>query len=158
MRLVLAGILVLSIGCKSKQEKYVDGLVSDADEKLPQIKAAIASGKLDRESIPCVSITANIREIEKTHDHDELVTEIKQVCDHDVHVARMRRAAGVAEAARKARPDDQVMAECFSGELSTAIHFLQEEKRFDAAAQAELERFIAACPRQADDLREEMSP
>ena len=145
---ILIGMLVVSMGCgkSSSKDSAVEGLVADAkDVVLPQVRAAIASGKLE-DAPPCSRVLANLDTLERGGDHAEVVADIRQVCEHDINVAHMKRAIEAAEVARTAEPDEKVLRECFNGELTSAVQRLEKAKRVDEPAKALLARFAVACP------------
>lgn len=145
----LGVVLVLAVGAcgrHSQHEEAVNDLVSDAhDVVLPNVRAAIARGKPE-DAIPCTRVTANLHEIERDGGHEDVVAEIKQVCQHDINLAHMKRAVEEAEAAVKARPDEKVRRECFSAEYDMAVQRLNEARLFDAPAEKLQARFVSACP------------
>lgn len=155
MMRVNLGILLLAMGCgKSDHDKFIDSLVEDAVKSLPEMKTEISSGALGHGvSGSCIRLSTGGDEIAKAGGHADLVAEIKQVCDHDLHVALMKRGVEEAEAARKTAPDSTLLRECYNGSLSMAVQRLDDAKRFDAPAEALLGRFKVVCPEQVDNLR-----
>lgn len=152
---MLVGLFAITGACgKTHEEKFLEGLVEDATEVvLPQIRASISSGRLD-DAIHCSRVTGNLKELERSGTYDDVVADIKQVCEHDLDIAHMKRAVEAAEAARRDKPDEKVLRACFSAELGTATRDLYRAKRFDSPAEALLARFAGVCPDQVDDYKD----
>ena len=144
--LLLVSVMVAVVlgGCGKKRSE-VDDLADDAkDVVLPDIRAKIASGKLE-DAIPCSRVTANVHALER-EGFDEIAKDIHQVCDHDLQIAWIKRETEAAEVARKAAPDDKVLRACFNGKLSVAVDRLARARRVDDGARTLIARFNKVCP------------
>lgn len=115
-----------------------------ARDAIPKLKAAIASKKPSDAQLECAAM-AGIGDLKKSGKHAALVAELEPLCTRDLHVAIIKVAVEAAEAARKAKPNEQVLSECFSGELTTASNELKEHGTLDAAKDL-MARFNAVCP------------
>jgi hypothetical protein len=155
---LLAIALALSVfACKDKSAKEAEdedpalSFVADgATEGVAKIKAAIAAGTPDKAFFSCAH-TANIDTLKASKPHQALAAELQQLCDTDLPLAIITKGVEKAEAARKAKPDEKVLSECFQGEMSTAYEQMKTAKT-DAKAKDVLARFAVACPDQAKDL------
>lgn len=149
MRSYLLALVVL-VACgkdKAKAEEpdpALDFVVKGVTEAIPQIKAAMASPKPSDGIFKCAHM-ANIDDLKKSSKHQALAAELEQLCTLDLHLAIIKTAAEQAEAARKAKPDEQVLSECYSGELAVAKGELEKAGKL-AAAKDLLARFAAVCP------------
>jgi hypothetical protein len=118
---------------------YVAGSVkTDLDE----LKAAIASPDPGKGKYNCAHM-ANVDKLEK--DHKALATELRQLCTKDLYLAMMKVEVEKAEAARKAKPDEQVLSECYNANFDFARTEMTEAKTVDLAKDL-IARFEVACP------------
>lgn len=115
-----------------------------AKEGVAKIKAAIAAGKPDEAYFSCAH-TANVDTLKKSKPHEALAAELTQLCDTDLPLAVITKGTEKAEAARKAKPDEKVLSECFQGEMATALEQMKKAKT-DAKAKDVMARFAVACP------------
>lgn len=121
-----------------------------ATEGVAKIKAAIAAGTPDKAFFSCAH-TANIETLRASKPHQALAAELTQLCDADLPLAIITKGVEKAEAARKAKPDEKVLSECYQGEMSTALDQMKKAKTDDKAKDV-LARFAVACPEQAGKL------
>lgn len=119
--------------------------VSGVEEEIPKIKAAIASPSPGDADLECAASMANIGGFENVEKHKALATELRQLCTKDLPLAKMKVAVETAEAARKAKPDEQVLSECYSADYTSAKDQLTKSGALESAS-ALTARFAAACP------------
>ena len=159
MRKCLVIALVLLGGCKDKDKSAAEAEAEDpalsfvakgAAEGVAKIKAAIAAGTPDAAYFSCAH-TANVDTLKASKAHQALAAELVQLCDSDLPLATITKGVEKAEAARKAKPDEKVLSECFQGEMSTALDHMRKAKT-DAKAKDVLARFAVACPEAAAKL------
>ncbi len=148
---VLALVAIVMLGAcgkdKGKPEESdpaLDFIVSGVTRAIPELKAAIASPKPSDAIFKCAHM-ANIDDLKKSEPHKALAAELEQLCTQDLQVAIIKVAVEQAEAARKAKPDEQVLSECYSAELGMAKDELTKAGKLDVAKDL-LARFKAACP------------
>lgn len=149
MRTFLLAVVML-VGCgkggkaEEADDPAVEYVAKSATDDIPKIKAAIASPKPVDGMFKCAQM-ANIADLKKSAKHKALAAELEQLCTHDLQVAMIKVGVEAAEAARKAKPDETVLSECYNGEIETARKELIEYGKPDAAKDL-LARFAAACP------------
>lgn len=150
MRILLAAVLLVACG-KSKQDQAEtaknDFIVKSVSGDLEKVHAALKAGKPDDGQFKCAGALAGMPDLKASGDHAELVKDLDDTCNHDIHLAFLKQAAEKAEAARKAKPDEKVLSECYSAEHDMAIDSLKKAKREDDAAKELEARFAAACPK-----------
>ena|SRR5436190_4338726 len=147
---VLVAVAVLGFaglgGCGKKQdagEKAADDYVSkSAKADLAELKTAIASGKPSDGTYKCAHM-ANIDVLRRAD--KATATELEGLCTKDLWVAIMKVEVEKAEAARKQKPDEQVLSECYNGVYENAKDELVKAKTADAAKDL-VARFDAVCP------------
>jgi hypothetical protein len=88
---------------------------------------------------------AVVDDLKKSGKHAKLVTELEQLCNRDLHVEILKVAVASIEAARKAKPKDNPLSECFNADVSVATDELTASGKLDAAKDV-LARYSAACP------------
>lgn len=149
--------LVLAWGCKDKSAKDAESedpalsfVAKGTTEAIAKIKAAIAAGTPDDAYFSCAQ-TANVDTLKASKPHQALAAEITQLCETDLPLAIITKGVEKAEAARKAKPDEKVLSECYQGEMSTALDQMRKAKT-DAKAKDVLARFAVACPEQGAKL------
>ena len=86
---------------------------------------------------------ANIDKLEK--DHKALADELRQLCTKDLYLAMMKVEVEKAEAARKAKPDEPLLSECYNANFELAKGEMADAKTIDLAKDL-IARFEAACP------------
>jgi DNA primase len=150
LALVIAALLLASCGkAKPPDEDNAgtDFVAEIAQKDLPLVKAGIAAGKPGDVIFKCAGMSgvADLRKVER---YQALAKDLTETCEHDLPLARMKVATEKAEAARKAKPDEKVLSECFSAELQGGLDDLRSAKREDGVSKALLARFQAACPNQ----------
>lgn len=148
--LVIA-LALFAFGCKDKSAKEAEeedpGLsfvARGTKEGVDKIKAAIAAGTPDDAFLSCAH-TANIDMLKNSKPHQALAAELQQLCDTDLPLAMITKGMEKAEAARKAKPDEKVLSECYQGQMQTALDQMKEAKT-EAKAKDVLARFAVACP------------
>jgi hypothetical protein len=155
--LLVIAVALFAFGCKDKSAKEAEdedpalSYVADgAKEGVAKIKAAIAAGTPDDAFFSCAH-TANIDTLKASKPHQALAAELQQLCDSDLPLAVITKGVEKAEAARKAKPDEKVLSECYQGEMATALEQMRKAKT-DAKAKDVLARFTVACPEQGAKL------
>jgi hypothetical protein len=133
---VVVAVLVLASGCKSRVEKRLDERVESAERNLPEARASIAAGQLD---VPCSEMLA-ARDVLEDRGKTELLAEIEQVCEYDLHMAKLRRAVERAEQVH----------ECRGIQPRYAVEELRRSGRFDGLAEFLVARYRVACPPRHD--------
>ncbi len=155
--LLVIAVVLFAFGCKDKSAKEAEdedpalSYVADgAKEGVAKIKAAIAAGTPDDAFFSCAH-TANLDVLQKSKPHQALAAELQQLCDSDLPLAVITKGVEKAEAARKAKPDEKVLSECYQGEMATALEQMRKAKT-EAKAKDALARFTVACPEQGAKL------
>lgn len=150
-KLFVIAVCVFAFACKDKSAKEAEdedpalSFVADGTkEGIAKIKAAIAAGTPDDAFFSCAHM-ANVDTLKASKPHAALAAELEQLCTTDLPLAILTKGTEQAEAARKAKPDERVLSECFRGEMSTALDQMKEAKT-DAKAKDVLARFAVACP------------
>ncbi len=142
MRTLLC-VVLLTMACGHKRDGAADFLEEGARKDLPTIKQQIADGKAKDAIFECAANLANVAKLED----EALAKDLHDTCEHDVPLARVKAATELAEAARKAKPDAEVLSDCFSAEYEGGLDDLVKAKREDGASKALVARFHAACPK-----------
>jgi hypothetical protein len=128
----------------SSDDPGVQYVVDGAKEAIPKIKAAIAAGTPSAARYDCAHM-ANLDTLTKAD--AKLAGELKQLCTHDLLIATMKVSVEKAEIARKAKPDEKVLSECFDAEYEVARTDLVGYHAEDESAKAIEARFATACPK-----------
>ncbi|MFN0247736.1 MAG: hypothetical protein ACKV2T_12690 [Kofleriaceae bacterium] len=156
--LLVLFVVLFAFGCKDKSAKEAEdddpalSFVADgAKEGVEKIKAAIAAGKPGDAIFKCAH-TANIDTLKNSKPHAALAAELEQLCNVDLPLAMITKGVEEAETARKAKPDDKVLSECFNAYMSTAYDEMKKAKT-EAKAKDALARFAVVCPEQAGDFK-----
>lgn len=142
--------LVVALGvaaCGKSAEKEGEAaagefIAKSARTDLAELKTAIASADPGAGKYKCAHM-ANFDMLEKAD--KALATELKQLCTKDLYLAMMKVEVEKAEAARKAKPDETVLTECYSANFEFAKNEMTEAKTVDLAKDL-IARFDAACP------------
>jgi hypothetical protein len=150
MRTVLIALLVAGFGGCGKSKPEADNAGTDfiaesTQKDLPLVKAGIAAGKPGDVIFDCSGL-AGIENLRKVERYQDLAKDLDQTCNHDLPLARVKVATEKAEAARKAKPDEKILSECYSAEYRGGLDDLRKAKREDDASKALQARFHAACP------------
>lgn len=150
--LLVIAIALFASGCgqdKSAKEAEKDDpalsfVANGTKEGIGKIKAAIAAGTPDDAMFSCAHM-ANLDTLKASNAHKALAAELEQLCNADLPLAVITKAVEKAEAARKAKPDEKVLSECYSAELTVA---LDQMKKVNTQANAKdaLTRFAVVCP------------
>ena len=117
-------------------------IAKSARSDLVELKQAIASPDPGKGKYSC-SPMANIDKIEKVD--KALAAEFRQLCTKDLYLAMIKVEVEKAEAARKAKPDEPVLSECFVANYEFAKNEMTEAKTVDLAKDL-IARFETACP------------
>ena len=156
-KLFVIVVALSAFACKDKSAKEAEAddpalsFVADgAKEGVAKIKAAIAAGTPGDAFFSCAH-TANIDTLKASKPHQALAAELQQLCDSDLPLAVITKGVEKAETARKAKPDEKVLSECYQGEMATALEQMRKAKT-DGKAKDALARFAVACPEQAAKL------
>ena len=146
---VIAALVL--VGCGKDKPPQEDNAGTDfvaemAQKDLPLVKAGIAAGKPGDVIFKCAAMSgvADLRKVER---YQALAKDLTETCDHDLPLARMKVATDNAEVARKAKPDEKVLSECFSAEFQGGLDDLQKAKREDDVSKALIARFKTVCPK-----------
>jgi hypothetical protein len=143
--LFAASLVSTACGGPSKADQF---FLESVQKDLTAIKDALKKG--EDASLTCVAgktygeklKTAPIAEAEA------LVKELSALCDLDVPLAKLEKAVGEAEAARKAKPDEGVLSECFSADQKIALEALGKANHLEhEKVKAAVARWDAACPK-----------
>lgn len=142
-------VVVCLGGCGKKEDSEGEAagikfVVDGAREDLVAIKAALASPKPGDAMFKCAAAVAN--PVQLKQGDEKLAAEIDQLCNHDLWAAEIRVAVAAAEAARKAKPTEEVLSECYSAELAMAQDEIKKAKRLDDQTRALLDKFAKLCP------------
>jgi len=151
MRKLLIVVALLTVGCKDKSAKEAEEedpalsfVARGATEGVAKIKAAIAAGTPDDAMFSCAH-TANIDTLKASKPHQALAAELEQLCNSDLPLAMIKKGVDEAEAARKAKPDEKVLSECYNAYVTTSLDEMKKAKT-EAKAKDLLARFAVACP------------
>lgn len=149
---VLVMILGLAIlGCgKGKDEAGGGGgdkaandyVTKSAQEDVAKLKAAIATPTPGDAKYSCAQM-ANIDTLEKAN--KAVADELRQLCTKDLYLAMIKVEVEKAEAARKAKPDEQMLSECYNAMYDYAKDEMSTAKTLDTAKDL-IARFEAVCP------------
>ena len=145
MRIALLVIVGLFACGKSEDdgEKIAADYVAKSTKKdIDDLKAALASPDPGKGKYGCAHM-ANIDKLEK--DHKALADELRQLCTKDLYLAMMKVEVEKAEAARKAKPDEPLLSECYNANFELAKGEMADAKTIDLAKDL-IARFEAACP------------
>lgn len=143
-RSVVRSLVLLTIaGCGSaKAEEDDKFLVEQVTKELSEIKTKLAAGEDPKYS--CIAAEAYAENITQK---PALTTELAKVCGFDVPLAALEGAVEKAEAARKAKPDEDPLFECYSAERSLALEELgKRHLDGDRRVKDLATRWDAACP------------
>jgi hypothetical protein len=141
---VLCVLGAAACGDKKEKDPAADFVAESTAKDVAELKAAIASPDPGSAKFNCAHM-ANIETLESAAEHKALAAELRTLCTKDLHVAMIKVAVEKAEAARKAKPDEEMLSECFSVDYELAKDELTEHKTLDAAKDL-VARFQAACP------------
>jgi hypothetical protein len=138
MRIVV--LLLLVVGCKEAAEDWVG---KDAAKSVAKIKTAIAAHKPSDAFLDCVQMS-NIDVLKAKF--KDVAAELEPLCTHELPIATIEVAVVAAEAARKAKPNAEILGECYDPFAKTAVDDLVKYKTLDDKAKALIARMAAACP------------
>lgn len=147
---MLAAVILFGCGKDRKQQaddRMEDFMVRSATADLAKVKDALASGKPGDARYTCVTALSATKDLEKSDDHAALVKDVKQTCEHDFPLAVMKVETEKVEVARKAKPDEKVLSECYDAYFDMAVKDVKKHATEDDAAKALEARFAAACPK-----------
>ncbi len=149
MRTILL-VAALLMGCgksrPAEDNAGTDFIADSARTDLPLVKQAIANGKPGSAIFKCAGM-AGLADLKAVERYQDLAKDLEQTCNHDLPLARMKVAVEATEVARKAKPDEQVLSECYNAEYEGGLDDLKTAKREDDASKALVARFHAACPK-----------
>jgi len=151
MRHISVLVLVLVVlGCGKKKDEdsgekaATDFVAKSATKDLEELKKAIASPSPGDGKYNCAHM-ANIDTLEKAAEHKALAAELRQLCTKDLYLAMIKVEVEKAEAARKAKPDEAMLSECYNANYNFAKDEMTKAKTVDLAKDL-ITRFEAACP------------
>lgn len=141
--LVVVALFACSKDPQAEVDKEVASFLADGVKTdLLELKQAIASPDPGSGKYKCAHM-ANIAKLEKGH--KALADELRQLCTKDLYLAMIKLEVEKAEAARKAKPDEKVLSECYNANYAFAKEGMTEAKTVDLAKDL-IARFEAACP------------
>ena len=126
-----------------EDDRLVAYVASSATDSIVAIKAGLATADASL-MFKCAQM-ANVAELEASARYQALAAELTQLCTADVPLAIVRVGVEKAEAARKAKPDDKALSECFSADVASGTDELETAGKLDLAKDL-LARFKAVCP------------
>lgn len=146
---LILGLAALGCG-KGKEEAgggggdqaATDYVTNSAKEDVAKLKAAITTPTPGDAKYSCAQM-ANIDTLEKAN--KAVAAELRQLCTKDLYLAMIKVEVEKAEAARKAKPDEQMLSECFNASYSYAVDEMTTAKTIDSAKDL-ITRFDAVCP------------
>lgn len=147
MRITWAlGFLVVA-GCSKSAEEVGEKAAGEfvaksAKGDIEELKKAIASPDPGSAKFKCAHM-ANIDTLEKAD--KAVAAELRTLCTKDLYLAMMKVEVEKTEAARKARPDDAVLSECYNAMFDFSKDEMTKAKTIDLAKDL-IARFEAACP------------
>jgi hypothetical protein len=153
---ILGAVLVMN-GCGSSGEtaKPGEGKLDEAEQfflksvkkDLEDIKSKLAKG--EDAKYDCVAGESYGKEIQGKNnaEAETTVKEILKLCKYDVPLKALEGAVTKAEEARKAKPDEAVLSECFSADYSMSSEDLTKNNfAADEKVKALTARWDVACP------------
>jgi len=117
-----------------------------ATENLAEVKKLMASGETDLD-IKCASVIGYTDQIKDVASAKELVADAEKVCNLEVPLKAAEAEVVKTEEARKSKPDDKVLSECFNSTYEMAMKSLKENHADNPKLKDLEERFAAACPK-----------
>ena len=142
--------IVLTAGCSSDKpeagasnagNEFMSKMIVD---DLPAIRTAVGSSEPSSASIKCAQVE-NLADARKSGKNMEGLAEYEKLCTTDLPLATLKVELDKIEAARKAKPDEAVLSECYNANYTTALEALAKFKHEDLA-KGYVARFTAACP------------
>jgi hypothetical protein len=149
-------LLVAAVACgKGKKDEGGGGTPDGADKfflesvqkSLDEVKQALAKGEDPK--YKCAGAGAYAEELtkKKIKAAEATVKELTKLCSYDVPLAALEGATKKAEEARKAKPDEQVLSDCFSADHDLSVEDLKKGGfEGDEKVKAVVARWDAACP------------
>lgn len=155
MRTTLVVVLVALLGCGKDDKATGDKAASDDDpgadfiaksvaEEVTKIKAAIASPTPREAHLACAHV-GSAEDIKKHAKHQAIANEYIGLCTKDLPLAILKTEVEAAEAARKEKPDDTTLTNCYNAYYDRAKEDMEKAKTVDLAKDL-IARFEAACP------------
>jgi hypothetical protein len=147
MRITHALVLVALFGCSKKAEEAGEQAAGEyvaksAKEDIAKLKEAIAKGDPSSAKFKCAHL-ANIETLEKAD--KATAGELRTLCTKDLYLAMIKVEVEKVETARKAKPDEEVLSECYNAMYDYAKDEMEKAKTIDLAKDL-VARFEAACP------------
>lgn len=147
MRIALLLVVVLVGGCSKSAEEAGEKAAGEfvaksAKGDIEEIKKALASPDPGSAKYKCAHM-ANIDSLEKAD--KAVAAELRQLCTKDLYLAMMKVEVEKAEAARKAKPTEEVLSECYNAMFDYAKDEMTKAKTIDLAKDL-IARFETACP------------
>jgi hypothetical protein len=146
---LLLAIALVACGKSENDEgkaAATDYVAKSVKDDIVALKAAIASPNPGDGKYKCAHM-ANIDTLEAAAEHKAMAAELRQLCTKDLYLAMMKVEVEKAEAARKAKPDEKMLGECYNANFEFAKKEMTDAKTVDAAKDL-IARFDAACPPQ----------
>src|SRR5688500_13182731 len=147
MRITHALVIVALLGCSKKAEEAGEQAAGEfvaksAKEDIVKLKEAIAKGDPSSAKFSGAHL-ANIDTLEKAD--KAVAAELRTLCTKDLYLAMIKVEVEKVEAARKAKPDEEVLSECYNAMYDYAKDEMEKAKTIDLAKDL-VARFDAACP------------
>ena len=143
--LLTSSLVAVACGGPSKADQF---FLESVQKDLGEIKAALKSG--DDASLKCVAGKTYGEKLKNAPiaEAEGLVKELTALCDLDVPLAKLEKAVTEAETARKAKPDEAVLSECFNAHQKMALEALGKSNQLEhEKVKAAVARWDAACPK-----------
>ena len=148
------GLGLLAAACGKGGDSKGGGGMDEADqfmlkgikEDTQAVKDALAKGEDPKYTCAGTGTYAEKLKDKKNADVEAAVKTFTQLCSYDVPMAALEKAVKAAEEARKAKPTEEVLSECYSADQSTATEELQKGFATDEKFKALTARWDAACP------------
>jgi hypothetical protein len=138
---------VVACGKGDKLDEADKFFLKSIQDELAEVKAAVAKGEYP--AIKCAAASAYGDELKKktNAEAEAAVKELTQACGFDAPLAALEKATKAAENARKAKPTDNPLSECYNAEQSMALDELKKAGHDnDDKVKAVVTRWNAACP------------
>lgn len=149
MRNLIAIALALTAACGKGGDKSAPSddpglqfVAKEVKKDLEAAKANLAANTPEKAQLKCAQLSNP--DVEKAD--AALWKDYRQTCAHDIPAAVIKNAVEKAEAARKAKPTDNPLMECYDANYSLAVKDLETYKTGDAASTALIQRWAATCP------------
>ncbi|CAN5811635.1 hypothetical protein BH11MYX2_BH11MYX2_33280 [soil metagenome] len=156
---IALALMILAIGCKGKGGD-AGGDVDPGDEfmakaitgDVPKIKEKLAAGKANDATFDCAQVD-NLKDARKVKSYAALLDEYEKLCTIDQPIGVLKEELAKIEPARKAKPDEKVLTECFDAYIDLAYDQMTKYKTADKAKEY-MDKFATLCPEEAKQTLE----